>query len=133
MSTADRVSWALASVGAQLRSRSRGWAGSITSLMERKWTVDRAKRDWSWIKEHMPELALEIAEWRAAGHGAHVDLCWKRGVLEGQPNYFFAQEGPLAVGTRFTANGPVLENINRRSFKVEGYVLQLAPLEMADA
>jgi hypothetical protein len=32
---------------------------------------------------------------------AHVNECWRRGVVQQEPGWFFAREGPLMVGTPF--------------------------------
>lgn len=91
------------------------------------------RKDWSWVQQHMPELVREIAEWRQAGLGAHVDTCWRLGVLEGKPNCFYAQEGPIALGTPFDNQSPVLKHSAQRTFKVLGFQLQLAPVETEHA
>lgn len=81
----------------------------------------------------MPELVREIAEWRAAGLGAHVDLCWRRGVLLGEPGWFYAREGTVSLGTPFERDSPVMANAARATFKVQGYLLQLGPVEDSNA
>lgn len=50
----------------------------------------------------MPTVARLMAEKRRTMGAAHVAECWKRGVTLGQPDWFFAREGPLAVGTPFS-------------------------------
>lgn len=47
----------------------------------------------------MPGVAQQITERRKQYGDAHVDLCWRKGVIEGEPGWFFAREGALAVGT----------------------------------
>lgn len=54
---------------------------------------------WGWLPAHMPGVARLLAERKAREGAAHVQLCWQRGVVEGRPGWFFAREGPLAVGT----------------------------------
>jgi hypothetical protein len=93
--------------------------------------MDRSKKDWSWVKEHMPELVRELAEWRADGMGAHIDLCWRHGVLLGEPDWFYAREGPLSLGTPFRTVGPVATNMRRHSMKVHGYSLLLREMEVS--
>lgn len=56
----------------------------------------------------MPGVARLVAEKRAKLGQAHVAECWQRGVIERQPGWFFAREGPLAVGTPW--DDPVLAN-----------------------
>lgn len=57
------------------------------------------KKSWSWLPSRMPGVARLLAEKRAEIGEAAVALCWKRGVIERQPGWFFAREGALAVGT----------------------------------
>lgn len=47
----------------------------------------------------MPGVARLMLERRKTQGDAHVNTCWRRGVIEGQPGWFFAREGALAVGT----------------------------------
>lgn len=56
---------------------------------------------WGWLPAMMPTVARLMAEKRRTLGAAHVAECWKRGVTLGQPGWFFAREGPLAVGTPF--------------------------------
>ncbi len=49
----------------------------------------------------MPGVARLMAEKRRTLGAAHVALCWKKGVIERQPGWFFAREGAIAVGTPF--------------------------------
>lgn len=57
------------------------------------------KRDWSWLPAQMPGVARLMRSKRAELGDDHVNLCWKRGVVDMQPGWFFAAEGALAVGT----------------------------------
>lgn len=61
--------------------------------------MDKGKQDWSWLPSQMPGVARLIRDKRATLGDQHVNLCWKRGVVEKQPGWFFAREGALAVGT----------------------------------
>lgn len=56
------------------------------------------KRDWSWLPRAMPGVARLMRERRGALGDAHVNECWKRGVLQAESGWFFAREGGLAVG-----------------------------------
>jgi hypothetical protein len=56
------------------------------------------KRGWQWMAEHMPRVVALLKEERAAGRGAHVDECWRRGVVGGEPGMFWAREGAVSVG-----------------------------------
>lgn len=63
---------------------------------------------WAWLPHAMPGVARLMAERRAELGAAHVAECWRRGVVEMQPGWFFAREGPLAVGTPW--DDPALAN-----------------------
>ena len=54
---------------------------------------------WTWLPQQMPGVAALMREKRKAYGDAHVNQCWKRGVVEQQPGWFFAREGALWVGT----------------------------------
>lgn len=61
---------------------------------------DKTKTDrWGWLPAHMPGVARLLAEKRRTLGDAHVRRCWDMGVNQVQPGWFFAREGPLAVGT----------------------------------
>ena len=53
---------------------------------------------WDWLPTMMPRTAKLIAEKRKLFGDAHVNECWKRGVLLCEPGWFFAREAGLAVG-----------------------------------
>lgn len=57
------------------------------------------KNRWDWLPQHMPGIARLIKDKRRELGSAHVDECWKRGVVQGEPGWFFASEGALHVGT----------------------------------
>jgi hypothetical protein len=59
------------------------------------------KADWSWMERLMPRVVAMLREHRRAGRGAHLDQCWKRGVLMREPGWLYAREGAVAVGTPF--------------------------------
>lgn len=56
-------------------------------------------RDWSWLPAQMPGVAGLIKRQRAEVGNDHVNTCWRRGVVEGLPGWFYAAEGALQVGT----------------------------------
>ena len=70
--------------------------------------MDSAKNRWAWLPAAMPGVARQMAEKRVKLGAAHVAECWRRGVIERQPGWFFAREGALAVGTPW--DDPVLAN-----------------------
>jgi hypothetical protein len=61
--------------------------------------MDGKKNRWSWLPDFMPGVAKQLAEKRRTVGAAHVSLCWQRGVVEQQPNWFFAREGAISIGT----------------------------------
>lgn len=56
-------------------------------------------KDWSWMPQHMPSVAVLLAAEREKHGMAWVNQCWRRGVLQRVPGAFFAAEGALMVGT----------------------------------
>lgn len=72
--------------------------------------MDKEKRRnrWGWLPEQMPGVAAQVAEKRRLWGAAHVNECWRRGVEELQPGWFFAREGALTVGT--PSDDPVMAN-----------------------
>lgn len=64
---------------------------------------------FDWLPTAMPGVARLVAERRRVLGDAHVSECWRRGVLEREPGWFFAREGALAVGTPWEGD-PVLIN-----------------------
>ena len=60
------------------------------------------------IREAMPRVAALVAEKRRLYGDAHVTACIQRGMA-GEPGYFFAREGTVAIGTPWP-DDPVMEN-----------------------
>ncbi|MFK5283646.1 hypothetical protein ACI3PL_29135 [Lacticaseibacillus paracasei] len=61
--------------------------------------MDKKKENsWGWLPAHMPGVAKLLAEKKRELGSDHVNTCWANGVVQGQPGWFFAREGPLAVG-----------------------------------
>lgn len=58
----------------------------------------RTKQSFAWLPEQMPKVAQLIAEQRAKLGAEWVHECWKRGVVEREPGWFYACEGALHVG-----------------------------------
>lgn len=71
--------------------------------------MEQGKRRWDWLPLHMPGVARLVREKRRLLGDAHVDECWRRGVLQREAGWFFAREGALAVGTPW-ADDPDLAN-----------------------
>jgi hypothetical protein len=61
------------------------------------------------IREAMPGTARLIAVYRRQLGDAFVTECIKRG-LAGEPGWFFAREGTLALGTPFPTDDATLTN-----------------------
>lgn len=61
--------------------------------------VDKGKVErWDWVPELMPGVRRQIVELRAKHGPDHVAECWKRGVVQREPGWFFAAEGAVTVG-----------------------------------
>jgi hypothetical protein len=54
---------------------------------------------WDWLPAQMPGVVALMADKRRELGAAWVNECWRRGVLAGEPGWFFASEGSLMVGT----------------------------------
>jgi hypothetical protein len=59
--------------------------------------TDSANR-FSWLPREMPGVARLMKEKRATLGEAHVRECWRRGVIEREPGWFYAREGAIAIG-----------------------------------
>lgn len=57
-----------------------------------------SRLDWSWMKAHMPRVVAALGEARRKGGGAVIDECWRKGVIQQQPGWFFARENGVSVG-----------------------------------
>lgn len=55
--------------------------------------------DWAWLPARMPRVADMIRRKRAEVGPEHLNECWRRGVVEREPRWFFAWEAGLGVGT----------------------------------
>ena len=60
--------------------------------------LEQRKAVLALIRRAMPGVARIVAERRAAMGEAHVTECQRRGMA-GEPGWFFAREGALAIGT----------------------------------
>jgi hypothetical protein len=91
-------------VGAPAPTRERpspvNLINGVMDIMDKK-TEKPGK--WAWLPAAMPKVATLVAERRVQMGDAHVDACFKRGMA-GEPDWFFAREGPLAIGTPFSAD-----------------------------
>jgi hypothetical protein len=69
---------------------------------------EEERKDWSWLPAQMPGVQRLIVDRRKRDGAAHLAECWRRGVVNREPGWFFAREGALAVGTPW--DDPVLAN-----------------------
>lgn len=53
---------------------------------------------WAFMVERMPRTVARMKEARSKGQGAHLDVCWRKGVIELQPGWFWAYEAGVSVG-----------------------------------
>ncbi len=60
---------------------------------------DQGRNRWNWLPAHMPGVAKLLADKRRELGDEYVRRCWEMGVNQAQPGWFFAREGPIAVGT----------------------------------
>lgn len=88
--------------------------------------MDRSKERWDWLPQAMPGVKRLIDEKRAELGAAHVNECWKRGVLLKEPGWFFAREGALAVGTPW--EHPLVANFAALQVSATQALLVLRPV-----
>jgi hypothetical protein len=89
-------------------TRVRESAHSLQLSMNRGGHMDKGQK-WGWLPSAMPGVARLMAEKRVQLGNEHVNTCWRRGVIDREPGWFFAREGALAVGTPW-GNDPALAN-----------------------
>lgn len=53
---------------------------------------------FDWLPEAMPGVARLVAEKRRLFGAEHVRRCWGK-AMAGEPGWFFAREGAIAIGT----------------------------------
>lgn len=81
--------------------------------MQRASIRDPGRKDWSWLPKLMPTVVDMVKERRAQDGDEWVNLCWKNGVLQGQPGWFYAFEGGISIG------------VPSQDFLIDPLVLQL--------
>lgn len=64
-----------------------------------KTSTSDAKLNWQWLPAMMPGVTKLMADRRRDMGADHVTECWRKGVIEREPGWFFAREGAIAVGT----------------------------------
>lgn len=83
------------------------------------------RKDWSWLPKAIPAVSKLIAE-KKSKHGAKwVGECWRRGVVQGEPGYFWAAEGVLCVGT--PANAALVNDWYQIHAKFPGASMLILP------
>lgn len=118
----------------QAQARAPAITINPSSLYEKKVDKMDKKQDsarWAWLPQYMPGVAWLMAEKRRALGKEHVALCWRRGVVEQQPGWFYACEGALAVGTPW-ADEPVIAQYMMARFTPTQVLLVLRPVERPD-
>lgn len=58
----------------------------------------KVNQSFAWLPAQMPTVATLMREHRAKYGDDWVNECWRRGVLQCEPGWFYAAEGALAVG-----------------------------------
>lgn len=61
-------------------------------------TAGKKENRWGWMPQFMPRVHALIAERRNEDGAEWVAHCWAQGVVRGEPGWWFAAEGSLAVG-----------------------------------
>lgn len=92
--------------------------------------MDKGKT-WGWLPAQMPGVAKLMAEKKAQLGSDWVAMCWRRGVVEQQPGWFFAREGALAVGTPW-ADDPVIAEYVAARLPTGAAMVVLRPKESVD-
>jgi len=89
------------------------------------------KRAWAFMVERMPRTVARIKEARAAGLGAHVDACWRAGVLDLRPGWFWAYEAGVSVGVPDATwvGDPVVQALLRDQPELSVFMLKDKPAE----
>jgi hypothetical protein len=61
--------------------------------------MDEGKKNrWDWLPAQMPGVSRQLADKRRELGADWVNECWRRGVVNLEPGWFFAAEGALMVG-----------------------------------
>lgn len=92
------------------------------------------KKDWRFMEEHMPGVVQMIRDRRAEFGAEHVNLCWRRGVLECQPGWFYAREGSVSIGMPFMGSEieTMMAELGEKLDIQRGPMLMLAPKSPED-
>jgi hypothetical protein len=94
--------------------------------------ASESKTAWDWLPRRMPRVTDLIRRKRAELGEAHVARCWRRGVVQREPGWFFAWEGGLGVGAPWPeALALVAEADPAAAFPDKAFVV-LRPKETGD-
>lgn len=63
---------------------------------------EKKENRWAWLPAVMPGLAKLMKDRRKEHGAAFINECWTRGMA-GEPGWFFAREGVVAIGTPWPA------------------------------
>jgi hypothetical protein len=75
----------------------------------------------------MPGLGALIQEKRELYGAKWVAECWRMGVLEGEPGWFFARQGSVSVGTPPSVDEGLLVLAFSEAFATQVFLYMLAP------
>lgn len=81
---------------------------------------------FAWLAEAMPKLPTRIRELRAQYGDAHVNDCWKRGVVQAEPGWFFARQGVVAIGAPFVGD-PALSDFAAQHLAADQCLVVIKP------
>ena len=85
------------------------------------------------MEQHMPGVVAMIRDKRKEQGAGHVNLCWRRGVVECKPGWFYAREGAVAIGTPFFGSEveTLMAELGAQLDMRSGPLLMMATLEAA--
>jgi hypothetical protein len=118
-------------VQASAQTGAREQTQTFISQQKERGQMDKQKEPgkWAWVPALMPGVTRLMAEKRRDLGPVHVRECWRRGVELGEPGWFFAREGPLAIGTPW----PAIADVAGWQATVNQSMVFLRPLEDAHA
>lgn len=91
--------------------------------------MEKAKpKPFDWVPRAMPGVAMLMRERRAKHGDAHVNECFRRGVLLGETGWFFAREGAIALGTPW--NDPAMANFGATQLQATQSLLVMKDAEV---
>jgi hypothetical protein len=91
--------------------------------------MDKGKDRWGWLPAAMPKVAELIGRHRQAMGKEHVAECWDRAMRQGEPGWFYARQGQLAVGVPW----PAIADAVMTPLKDDQAMVWLRPVGQGDA